>query len=289
MSIFINNSAVTLFDNQVKKVYQEGYSLKGLVREKSVVGANRIQFPVMGRGIARTKPIHTDVLPSSVRHDPVIATMQDWYASDYTDLFKNKQLNFDEVTELADILRMACGRRQDKILIDALNAATGTGLVSNDIGGTDTDMNFDKFRLAMLRLDEAGVPSDGRTFLMNHRAYHSLLADEKFVNSDYGQMRYDVSSQGNKKPFLDFNIVTIADRVETDNSVTGLPKDGANDVTLFAFHRDSVGMGFNMDITSEVNYIAEKLAFLSTVMFSAGAVAIDPLGIVKITARQNIL
>jgi hypothetical protein len=37
----------------------------------------------------------------------------------------------------------------------------------------------------------------------------------------------------------------------------------------------------------ETNYVPEKLAFLSTVMFSAGAKAIDPKGIVKITVRQT--
>lgn len=286
MSIFINNSAVTLFDNQVKKVYQEGYSLRGLVREKSVAGANKIQFPVMGRAIARTKTIHTDVVPADVRHDPVLATMQNWYAADYTDIFKNKEINFDEVTELADILRMGCGRRQDKILIDTMAAASGTGTVSNDIGGTDTDMNFDKFVAAMGALDDQGVPEDGRTFIMNHRAYRSLLSDSKFTSSDFGQMRYDVTSQGNKKPYLGFNIVTIADRVESDGQRLGLPKDGNNDVTAFAFHRDAIGMGFNMDISSETNYIPDKLAFLSTVMFSAGAAVIDATGLVKITLRQ---
>lgn len=286
MTIELSNSAVTLFDSQVKKVYQEGYSLKGLVREKSVAGAKTVQFPVMGKGIARQKAIHTDVIPSDVAHDPVTATMQDWHAADYTDIFKNKQVNFDEIVELADILRDACGRRMDKILIDALNAASGTGTVSNDIGGTDTDMNFEKFIEAMGELDDAGVPQDGRTILMNHRAYRNLLKDDEFINSDYGQMRFDTTSQGNKKPYLGFNIVTIADRVEADGSLTGLPKDGSNDVTLFAFHRDALGMGFNMEMKSEVNYIPEKLAHLSTVMFSAGAVAIDATGIVKITARQ---
>ncbi len=286
MSIYINQSAVTLFDTQVKKVYQEGYSLKGLVREKSVPGAKTIQFPVMGKAVAKQKAIHTDVVASDVSHAPVTATMQDWYASDYTDIFKNKQVNFDEVTELADILRNACGRRMDKILIDVLNAASGTGTVSNDIGGTDTDMNFEKFIAAMGELDDEGVPEEGRTILMNHRAYRSLLADDEFVNSDYGQMRFDVTSQGNKKPYLGFNIVTIADRVESDGSLTGLPKDGSNDTTLFAFHRDAVGLGLNMDFKSETNYIPEKLAYLSTVCFSAGGIAIDPAGIVKITARQ---
>lgn len=285
MSIFINNSAVTLFDNQVKKVYQEGYSLKGLVREKSVAGAKEIQFPVMGLGIARQKAIHSDVVPSDVAHAPVKAAMQDWHASDYTDIFKSKQINFDEVTELADILRMACGRRQDKILIDALAAATSSPTVSTDIGGTGTDMNFKKFVETMGNLDDNGVPEDGRTFVMNHRAYRSLLNDDEFINSDYGQQRLDGSSQGNKKSFLSFNIVTIADRVEKDGSLTGLPKSG-NVVTLLAFHKDAVGVGFNMDMTSETNYIPNKLSFLSTVMFSAGAVAIDQLGIVRTSVTQ---
>lgn len=286
MSIYINDSAVTLFDTQVKKVYQEGYSLRGLVREKNITGAKEVQFPVLGKAIARQKSIHSDVVPSDISHDPVKATMQSWYSSEYTDIFKNKEINFDEVTELADQLRMACGRRQDKILIDALNDATGTGSVGVSIGTTDSDMNYDKFVAAMGELDDEGVPEDGRTFIMNHRAYRALLGDDKFISSDYGQMRLDVTSQGNKKPFLGFNIVTIADRVETDGTKTGLPKDGSNDVTLFAFHRDAIGMGFNMDITSETNYVPEKLAYLSTVMFSAGGVAIDPTGIVKITARQ---
>lgn len=286
MSTTLDLAAVKLFDTTVKKIYQEGYSLRGLVREKAIPGAKQIQFPVMQKAIARQKAIHTDVLPSNVVHAPVTATMSDWYASDYTDIFQNNQVNFNEITELAEILKMACGRRMDKILIDALDAASGTGTVSNDIGGTDTDMNFDKFLAAMGELDDEGVPEEGRTFLMNHRAYRSLLKDDEFVNSDYGQMRFDGTSQGNKKPYLGFNIVTIADRVEVDGTRVGLPKDGSNDVTLYAFHRDALGLGINMDMRSEVNYVPEKLAHLSTVVFSAGGVAIDASGIVKITARQ---
>jgi hypothetical protein len=285
MSIFINNSAVKMFDNTVKHVYQEGYKLRGLVREKSVKGANQIQFPVMGQGLARQKAIHADVVPSDVRHDPVTATMQDWYASDYTDIFKNKQINFDEITELSKALMYACGRRQDKILIDALNNATGTGTVSIDVGGTNTNMNYDKFLAAMTALDEAGVDEEGRTLLINHKAYASLLKDDEFINSDYGQRRFDTTGQGNKQPFLRFNIVTIADRLEKDGSSTGLPKT-SNTVTAFAFHRDALGLGFNMDMSSETNYIPEKLAFLSTVKFSSGAVAVDPTGIVKISLNQ---
>ena len=285
MTIFINESAVTLFESQVHKGYQESYDLKGLVREKNVSGAKTIQFPVMGKGLARQKAIHTDGVPSDVAHAPVTATMQDWYAADYTDIFKNKQTNFDEVTELADILKMACGRRIDNILISALNAATPAGTVGTNVGGTSSDMNYDKVVELMGLLDDKGVPQEGRTLLMNHRSYRSLLKDEEFISSDFGQMRLDVSSKGNVKPFLAFNIVTINDRIETDGTRLGLPKAG-NIVTAFAFHRDSVGMGFNMELTSEVNYIAEKLAFLTTCMFAAGAVPIDGDGIAKCSVTQ---
>lgn len=206
--------------------------------------------------------------------------------AEYTDIFKKDQINFDEVAELAKILRSALGRKKDHILISALDAATAGTTVGNDVGGTDTDMNYEKFLAAMGALDDADVPEDGRTFLMNHRAYRSLLNDDEFINSDYGQMRFDRSSAGAVKPFLGFNIVTISDRIENDGTRFGLPKDGSNDLTCFAFHRDAVGLGVNKEITSNVTYENKHLAFLSTVAMSAGAIAIDADGIVDITCRQ---
>lgn len=285
MSTQLSNAATELFDSQVKKNYQEGHSLKGLCRQKTLAGANKIYFPKMGNAVARQKQVHESVTPANVTHSRVSATMEDWYAAEYTDIFKNNQTNFDEITELADILKMACGRRIDYLSIAALNAS-GADSISNDIGGTDTDMNFEKVKAAMGELDDNGVPQADRVLLMNHRAYRNLLSDDEFINSDYGQMRLDVSSQGNIKPFLAFNIVTINDRIETDGSRLGLPKDGSDDVTCFAFHKDALGVGFNLELRSEVNYVADKLAHLSTVMFSAGAVAIDDAGIAKIVCRQ---
>jgi hypothetical protein len=64
-----------------------------------------------------------------------------------------------------------------------------------------------------------------------------------------------------------------------------LPKASA-DRTVFAFHRDSVGMAIGLNQTSRVDYIAEKTSFLVASMFSAGSVAIDSEGIVKITCAE---
>jgi hypothetical protein len=42
-----------------------------------------------------------------------------------------------------------------------------------------------------------------------------------------------------------------------------------------------------MNMKTEINYIAEKTSYLVNGMFSAGAVAIDDEGIVKITCRET--
>jgi hypothetical protein len=81
---------------------------------------------------------------------------------------------------------------------------------------------------------------------------------------------------------MGFNFITFGDRDEG-----GLAVDGSSDRTLFAFHRDAVGLGIGMGQQSRVDYIPEKTSFLVASMFSAGAVAIDDDGIVKITCRES--
>src|SRR3990172_3967080 len=286
MSLTIDQSFVTLFEKEVKQKYQEGHRLRGLVREKSVPGAKTVQFPVFGKGLAKQKAIHDDVTPNDVVHTNVSVAMQDWYAADYTDIFRNNQISFDERQELVKSLTMAIGRRVDKLLISALAAATSSTIIDEDLGGPDSDMNFDKFLAAMGALDDAGVPDDGkRVLLMNHRSYRALLTDVKFTSSDFGQIeRFAGTSQNpNVKPYLGYKIVTIDDRIERDGSRLGLPKDGiTNIVQAMGFHQDALGMGYNMDLKSEINYIPEKLAWLTTVCFSANAVAIDQTGIVRV-------
>ena len=78
---------------------------------------------------------------------------------------------------------------------------------------------------------------------------------------------------------MGFTILTIGDRDEG-----GVPKPSTR--SAFAWHKDSVGYAESMSQKSEVNYIPEKTSFLVSSMFSAGAVAIDDEGIVKISCTE---
>jgi hypothetical protein len=46
-----------------------------------------------------------------------------------------------------------------------------------------------------------------------------------------------------------------------------------------AFHKSSLGMGVGSDVRTEVNYIPEKVAHLTTSYMSMGAVLIDGDGV----------
>jgi len=88
--------------------------------------------------------------------------------------------------------------------------------------------------------------------------------------------------QGELNTFLGFMFHVLGDRSEG-----GLVVDGSLDRSCFAFHKDAVGYGEGIAMRTEINYIAEKTSWLVNEVFSAGAVAIDDEGIVKITCRET--
>jgi hypothetical protein len=69
-----------------------------------------------------------------------------------------------------------------------------------------------------------------------------------------------------------------------DRDEGGLPLPSTR--TSFAFHKDAIGMAEGIAPKSEINYIPEKTSFLVASMFSAGAIAIDAEGIVKISTTE---
>ncbi len=137
-----------------------------------------------------------------------------------------------------------------------------------------------KLRRAKKLLDAANVPMEGRCMVISASGLEGLLGETQTTSADFNSVRALVS--GDIDTFLGFKFVTIGDRSEG-----GLPIDGSLDRTCYAFHRDAVGMGIGMNQRTEINYVPEKTSFLVNSMFSAGAVAIDDEGIVKITCRES--
>ena len=277
MAVGISNAFVQMFDAEVKQAYQANRALAGLVRERSNVEGNQVKFPKIGKGTATVRVPQTDVTPLNVTYSQVTATMSDYIAAEYSDIFNQQKVNFDERRELVTVVGSAIGRRMDQLVIDALNAASSPSTVGTDIGGVGTNMNLAKLLAAKKALDTKNVPSEGRCMLIHANGLSSLLDETELTSSDFASVKALV--QGEIDTFLGFRFVTLGDRDEG-----GLPLPSTR--SCFAFHRDAVGMGIGMNQRSEINYVAEKTSFLVSSMFSAGAVAIDDEGIVKISATE---
>lgn len=280
MAVQISNAFVTLFDSEVKQAYQGQRLLAGVTRERIGVEGSTVRFPKIGKGTATIRVPQTDVTPLNTSYSQVTATMEDYIAAEYSDIFNQQKVNFNDRQELVQVVSGAIARRMDQIVLDALDASGTSATIDNDIGGNDSNMNIEKLREAKNLLDTNNVPSEGRTILLHANSLQSLLGETEVTSADFNTVRALVT--GEIDTFMGFRFITFGDRDEG-----GLPVDGSDDRTLYAFHRDAVGLGIGMNQTTRVDYIPEKTSFLVASMFSAGAVAIDDEGIVKITCRES--
>ena len=273
----VTTAFVTLFDAEVKQAYQGESVLRGTMRSRSNVQGNTVKFPKIGKGTATVRVPQTDVTPLNINYSQVTATMTDYIAAEYSDVFHQSHINFDERRELVEVVSKSIARRMDQICIDALNAASSPNTVATSVGGSSSNMNVAKLRAAAKALNTKNVPADGRYLLMHANNLDALLSETETTSSDFAAVKALV--RGEINTFMGFTILTIGDRDEG-----GVPKPSTR--SAFAWHKDSVGYAESMSQKSEVNYIPEKTSFLVSSMFSAGAVAIDDEGIVKISCTE---
>jgi hypothetical protein len=280
MAVSISNAFVTLFDTEVKQAYQADAVLRNTVRLRTGVTASTHKFPKIGAGVAQVRVPQTDVTPLNVTYSQATVTLTDYIAAEYSDIFNQAKVNFDERQELVQVVAKAIGRRSDQMIIDALAASSTSLTVATSIGGAGTNMNMAKLREAARLMNTANVPAEDRYMLIHASQLSSLLSETAVTSSDFNSVKALV--QGDITSFMGFNFITIGDRSEG-----GLTGGGSGSTRkVYAYHKMAVGMAESMAIRSEINYIPEKTSWLVSSMFSAGAVAIDAGGCVDITCTE---
>ena len=284
MSTGLSTAFIQLFDAEVKQAYQGTSQLAGTVRTRTGVEGSTVNFPSVGKGAAVVRTPQTDVVPLNTAFSTVSCTLSDYIAAEYSDIFNQQKVNFDERQELAQVVGSAIGRRQDQIILDAIAAASAGSTVANTVvtsgSAAASDLNVGKIIAAAEAMNTKNVPSTDRHMVIHASGLASLLADERAVSADFNQLQ--ALQRGDINSFMGFTIHVLGDRDEG-----GLAKDGSNDRTNFAFHKSAVGCAVGMPPTTKIDWIAEKTSFLVASCLSMGAVAIDADGIVDITARDS--
>ena len=280
MATSISTSFVTLFDAEVKQAYQEDRALAGATRERAGVKGNTYKFNKLGSGVANLHIAQSDITPLNLTHSLASATLSDYNAAEYSDVFTAGKVLFDERAELVKALSMAIGRRMDQLVIDAVDGASTSLTVANSIGGSNTNLNIEKVAQTKKLLDTKGVPAEDRYFLCHANNMGAFLQESQVGSFDYNTSK--ALALGQVDTFLGFKFIQIGDRDEG-----GLAIDGSSDRTCLAWHKNAVGLALNMDRKTEINYVAEKASWLVNSMFSAGSVGIDANVIVEITCRDT--
>ena len=289
MSKNLTNAAVIDFDSEVKHEYQGMKTLRECVTVRGNVTGESYKFTRMGKGVANQKASSADVTPMDISHARQTATLQNWNAPEYTDIFDQAEVNFDEKTELAQVIAKAIGRREDQIIIDTLAGLTTGGGAGFSFAATndedpDTGRVFDisgtrNFDLTSIRsakghLDDIEADGEGRFIVLRALALQKLLEDTTVTSSDYNTVKALVS--GELDTYLGFKFKVIGTRTEG-----GLPGVAA-DRTAFAWQKASIGIAIGLDMKTSIDWIATKTAWLANGVYKAGASAREPQGIVKI-------
>lgn len=281
MSKFLSAAASEEFDTEVKHAYQGYGGISASVTTRDGVVGDTYNFRKMGKGLANKKSTSEDVTPMNISHSKPQAVLENWNAPEYTDIFDDAEVNFDEVRELAETISGAIGRREDQLIIDALDGAGAyAGTVATSIGGADSNLNLAKLRRAKRLLDDKGVPNSDRHILISALNLEALLGVTEAVSADYNTVKALV--QGEIDTFMGFKFHCIEARDED-----GLAIDGSDVRDGYAYHSKAVGLARGINFRTEVNYVPTKTSWLANGILKAGAVARDTDGIVKVQMDET--
>lgn len=276
------NAAIASYDTEVKQAYQGAAYIRNRVRVKTGVTGATHSFRKMGSGQATQHTSSELITPADYTHAKVPATLTNWRVGDYTDLFDNVETNIDERMELAQANGKAIGRAEDQLIIDALDAATAiAGTVDEDLGGTNSLINAAKLRRAKRYLMAQQAQGGDHTILVNAAGLEGALSETEVTSADYQTFRALVDADLNDKVAFGFRWLVIEDRAEG-----GLPTGSSNIRLCFAFDRSAVGLATGIEPTSYVDWVPERLSWLSQAVIKAGSTVIDALGVVEVQSYE---
>tara|TARA_R110000868_G_scaffold136952_3_gene350249 strand:+ start:409 stop:1218 length:810 start_codon:yes stop_codon:yes gene_type:complete len=265
MANSIDQAFIKQFETEVHMAYQRmGSKLRNTVRSSNVTGSSA-RFQKIGTGAASTKTRNGNITAMELTHTNVEVTMADFYAAEYIDKLDEMKININERQAVAQSAAAALGRKTDELIVAAMDAGANATQIADTAGALvkgDLLVLFETF-------GTADIPEDGQRYLaMSPAGFADLFSITEFASSDYvGPQNLPFAGGMTMKEFLGFKIFSTS-------AVAG----GKN----FAYHTSSVGLGVNADVSTEVNYVAEKVSHLATSMMSMGAVAIDSNGIYEV-------
>ena len=271
MSKTLSSVAVQEFDSMVKHAFQGMGLLKGSCTVRNNVEGDQYKFRRMTKGLANQKSTSDLVTPMDIDHEFKVATLSNWNAPEYTDIFDAQEVNFDEKQELAYTIAGALGRRCDQLIIDAMDASTP---LTSDVAAGGTNLTMAKVIDAQVGLRDQGVPNSDLHASIEAFGLGGLLNDDNATSADYQNVKALVS--GDIDTLAGFKFHIIETRAE------GGLTEAANVVDSWFYSQSAVGLAIGIDMKTSIDWIAERTSWLTNGMMKAGSVVRDEGGLIKV-------
>jgi len=278
MSRTLSDVAVTEFDSEVKHSYQGYGVLKDFVRTRNNVVGDTYKFRVMGKGRGHERTGSSSmVVPMGVNHSLVTCTLKDFEHPEYTDIFNQKEVNFEEKIELGETIGAAMGRTRDQEIIDAIKAGTFNTTRTADQGFEieHASAGFNMAKLRELRGYAENLEMRGKqVILIDGYGLESLLANTEVGSADYNTVQALVA--GKMTPFMGFHFVTVGAFREEGGI------NGTTGGVAYMFDSNAVGCAVGMESKTSVDWVPIYSSWLCNGMLKLGACIIDAEGTAKI-------
>ena len=299
MTAQIRTQFVTHFEREAQLAYQGMSKLKGTGRVRRNIEGNKVTFPWLGTMRMVPRIARAPIAPVNPEWKRPEAEMSDWILPALTDVFEDKKTNVDERRWLAQAMMMAVGRQEDQFYLKALiDADTDPNITVDEVEvGSSANTAFsptlatiDNTRPSKLLgsvksalMDKEVGEQEMITVLLPAKWYDEFAADPSLAREDWGPT--NVTRSG-KLPAKNhgLRIIFMGDRQNTAHDVTSVGAGWSSSGGVgWAWAHSAIGLGYGMDPRLKIDWLPERQCWLVCVGLSAAAVAIDPVGLIKIT------
>lgn len=268
MATNINTSFETEWSLEVHLLFQqEGSRLRPTIRNENGVTGDTFNFETLGTVVANTKARHAEVTPLNIQHGRAAATIADAYAPIYLDSLDAVKVSPDHRRTYVRSSVNAIGRKVDTDIGVAMD--TTTVATTTTAGG----FTFAKFLEAHEELNSSDVPMEMRYAAVGAKQMSEALAIENLTSADYNALLGVYTGQISQALGMSWVLST---RLPLDTNVR----------SCFFYHADSVGIAMNQDVTTEVNYIPQRVSWLINTFLPFGVALIDETGCVKMECSE---
>ena len=285
-----------LFTGEVLSAFARKNVALSLVKTRTISGGVSAQFITTGRAAENAVVAHTpgsEVASSVINsNERVITITSRYYYSTFLDDLESKLSQFELRGEIAKQHAEVLSTKIDRAVFAGIYASaivapqdgqtaaltvTNTVIFSGATAEARGDAIIDAIFTAQAGLDANDVPMEGRVFVTAPNHYYDLVQSHKAVNRDFNGMDNGSIGGGRVMNIAGLNIVQTNHLPVVAGTTTNV-----NKIVGLIFTPDVYGVVKALEITSEENYIPEKLGYLLTSYYAMGMGTLNPSSLVVI-------